>query len=331
MKEARLEINASERIEIFQEQFGDDLDAGNTLADLVIATGNYLARIVGEATADAGMARIVEGVVVTSGNSIAKPSDWRDALNEARSNCYSEWPLGQRLHGLTAYAIYGVVINDCDSEAERAQEIEALVKEAEDFLAVTPLGQWRIDADRESELSRLIRLARNRWALDNNELVEPAALAAFGGVSEGRIRNLMSDGTFKSEDGRIPAHQALGWLTQRKEFWNSVWREQSVSRFGHRERPPLDEPVFVPVARDGSFFHPLLKRGAGYTIGEKGAETQIATFDAAIRELQQMPIPYWRRPNSAGHWGIVAGIRWERIDLTDLEALASDPHARLSQ
>ena len=35
-------------------------------------------------------------------------------------------------------------------------------------------------------------LARNRWALDNMQPIEPAALAYFGGLSEGRVRNMMS-------------------------------------------------------------------------------------------------------------------------------------------
>jgi hypothetical protein len=84
------------------------------------------------------------------------------------------------------------------------------------------------------------------------------------------------------------------------------------------------QAVFVPVARDGSTFHPGLKRGGGYTIGEKGTETQVVDFDEALVELQRMPIPYWRRQNASGNWGIVSGVRWARLDASDLEIIAND-------
>ena len=45
------------------------------------------------------------------------------------------------------------------------------------------VGQWQLNES--NELSRLVTIARNRWALDNDEPVEPVALAYFGGVSEG--------------------------------------------------------------------------------------------------------------------------------------------------
>jgi hypothetical protein len=203
------------------------------------------------------------------------------------------------------------------------------LSEAQEFLAATPVAEWRLPAN--NDLSRLVRLASNRWALDNGKPVEPTALAEFGGVSEGRIRNMMSGAkrTFTSEDGRIPAQEALTWLGQREEFWNSIWREQHVPQYGVKRRAAVDQPVFVPVARDGSAFHPGLKRGAGYTIGEKGEEVQIASFDDALAGLQRMPVPYWRRPNSIGNWGIVAGVRWERLNTADLDVLAVNLDHRL--
>lgn len=328
-KAAKSQVGAAERAEIFHEQYGDEIDAGSTLADLVIETGNYLSRIVGPDVADEGMARIVAGVVASSGSVLAEPREWRTALHAARGYCYSEWPLGGRLHDLAAYAIYGIALNGSGDEAEPAERIEELVTEAESFIAATPVAEWRIGDD--SELSQLVRLASNRWALDNGRPIEPAALAVFGGVTEGRIRNMMSGAnrTFSSVGGRIPAQEALAWLAGREEFWNSIWREQRMPQYGVKRRPPLERAVFVPVARDGSTFHPGLRRGSGYTIGEKGAEIQIEDFDEALAELQRLPIPYWRRPNSSGHWGVVAGVRWERLDASDLDILAANPDYKL--
>jgi hypothetical protein len=327
----KTEIDANERATIFHEQYGNDLDAGATLADIVIASRDYLARIIGESAADAAMAHFVKSVVETAGEKLSEPSAWRDALEAAKPYCFSEWPLGQRLHDLVAYAVYGIVLEGSDDAGQRAKHLEQAVKEAEEFLQATPAAQWGISPN--SDLHHLVRLASNRWALDNGRPLDPAALAEFGGVTEGRIRNLMSGPkrAFSSVDGRIPAHEALAWLSGRPEFWNSIWRDQSLPQYGVKRRPPLKQVVFVPVARDGSPFHPGLKRGGGYTIGEKGEESQVAEFDAALVELHRMPVPYWRRPNTNGNWGIVAGVRWARLDASDLEIIAKDPDHRLPE
>jgi hypothetical protein len=325
-----VDVSAADRIEIFHEEYGNILDAGDTLADLVAATGNYLGRIVGSTTADSAMAKVVEQL---AGEPPADPSDWRSILEDHRSSCFSEWPLGQRLHDLAAYAIYGVVLDDGEGETAHVKYLTELVAEAEGFIAATPTAEWCIDSKGESDLARLVRLASNRWALDNDQAIEPAALAAFGGVTEGRIRNMMSgtDRRFTAKEGRIPAPEALAWLNEREGFWNSVWREQRLLRHGTKARTALEQAVFVPVGRDGSVFHPGLLRGAGYTIGEKGSEERVADFGQALAALQHMPSPYWRRPNASGNWSIVAGVRWERLDAADLEILAANPDQRLPE
>ena len=195
------EIPADERAMIFHEQYGDDFDAGRTLVDIVIAAGNYLARIVGSEAVDPAMAQIAAGVIETAGESIAQPNEWRAALSQAHHNCFSEWPLGVRLHDLEAYAVYGIVFDGSEDPQARAKALEQAVTEAEEFLAATPVGEWRLSD--KSDLIRLVRLVTNRWALDNGHPVEPAALAEFGGVSEGHIRNLMSGQkrAFTSVDG----------------------------------------------------------------------------------------------------------------------------------
>jgi len=57
----------------------------------------------------------------------------------------------------------------------------------------------------------LLLMARNRWALDHGQPIEPAALSVFGGVSEGRIRNMMSGEKriFSPWRARIPAQRSL--------------------------------------------------------------------------------------------------------------------------
>ena len=312
------EIGAADRAQIFHEQYGNDFDAPDALPDFVIAAGNYISRIVGHEDTDAGMARIVGQLVNVGGGTIAKPSEWREALTAYRHDCFSIWQIGPQLHDLAAYAEYGIVLHESEDPEELADHIKHLLKQAQELEAETPIAQWHLNAN--NELTRLVTIARNRWALDNGEPIEPIALAHFGGVSEGRIRNMMSGAnkTFPSDDGRVPAQDAFKWLKARPEFWNSIWREQSLPQYAHEPNVPLHQAVFVPVARDGSTFHPDLRRGSAYTIGKKGAEEQIADFNEALAQLQLMPVPYWRRPNSSGNWGTVAGIRWERVDMADL-------------
>ena len=314
----KTQIDAAERTTIFHEQYGNGLDAAETLPNFVMAAGDYLSRIVGKEAADAGMAVIVRGLVETAGGTLSDPSQWRSALDNSRSDCFSEWFIGSRLHDLAAYAEYGIVLHNSEGGAELASHIEELLIQARDLLAQTPIAQWDLPAN--NSLVNLVLLAGNRWALDNGEPIEPTALARFGGISEGRIRNMCSgaDRTFSTKDGKIPAEEALKWLAGRPQFWNSIWREQRLTEYSHESNLPIQKAAFIPVARDGSTFHPGLRRGAAYTIGKKGEERQVDDFDEALAELQRMPVPYWRRPNASKNWGSVAGIRWERVDMASV-------------
>jgi len=320
---SKTEIDAAQRAQIFFEQYGNDFDGAAALPEFVIAAGDYISQIVGSDIADAGMALIIQGVVSASGSTIRSPSDWREALKESRSNCFSEWPIGEQLLELAAYAEYGIVLDDgvalqsSEDPKVLAAKIERLLGRAQELEASTPIAQWHLSAS--NELSRLVMIARNRWALDNNELVEPAALAYFGRVSEGRIRNMMSgaDRTFTPNDGRISAVEAHKWLQGRPEFWNSIWREQSLVQYDATRIAPLRQPIFVPVARDGTLFHPGLQRAGSYTIGKRGEEEQVADFNDALEKLHRMPVAYWRRPNGNGNWGTVVADHWERVDALD--------------
>lgn len=321
------EVDAEERVADFHAGFDDPIDAGLTLADLVEAAGDYLGMILGRAPVDAAMARLVAPLA----GKPARPEEWRERLRDQAGNCFSEWPMGQQLHDLAAYAHYGVALTEGERDGDEAAWIEARVEEAARFLERSPIHQW-LGPDRAPQLERLVLLAEARWALDNHRSVKPAAVAEFGGISAPRMRNLMAgaDRVFhRDAEGLIPAHEALAWLAGREGFRSSVWRNQSLPRHGLRDRPPLEAPVFVPVARDGSIFHPGLERSGTYTIGEKGDETHVEGFDEALRALQAMPAPRWRRPNEKGAWGLVRGVRWERLDRDELKGFAENPGQRL--
>lgn len=60
-------------------------------------------------------------------------------------------------------------------------------------------------------------------------------------------------------------------------------------------------------------FTPALRRNTGFWIGAKGAEKVVKSFEEALNSLRSMPVPRWRRPNTSGNWGIVAGIEWVEL------------------
>jgi hypothetical protein len=321
------ELDHQARLEIFTEWYGDSFDAGTTLHDLVAGAGDFLASVVGQESADVAMGALVDHSLGAREGTEGWP--WKRRLMQHRSDVYAEWKTGARLHQLTGYAQYGIWAYEDAPQREWASLIEKNLKDAQDLLAKAPLQQWGIE---RSDLAFVVGQATARWALDNGDPIEPAALATFGGVSEARIRNLMSGAgrTFSAVDGLIPAEQASRWLKERPEFYNSIWRETPVPHYGASVDAPFTNVLFVPVARDGTPFHPGLNRGAGYTVGAKGEEVGYATFPEAMSALQRMATPQWRRPNPAGNWGIVSGVRWERIEAADLDRLASSKNPRLA-
>lgn len=75
----------------------------------------------------------------------------------------------------------------------------------------------------------------------------------------------------------------------------------------------ISTDVEVPVANDGTWFGPHLLRSGQFTVGAKGKEQKVRTFDEAVKLLREMEVAKWRRPNPKGYWGIVRARRWERL------------------
>lgn len=73
--------------------------------------------------------------------------------------------------------------------------------------------------------------------------------------------------------------------------------------------------LYVPVASDGSYFNPSLRRPrtGNFTVGEKGCELSFEHFDEALNYLRSMSVAKWRRPNAVGNWGIVSAVRWAAL------------------
>jgi hypothetical protein len=121
--------------------------------------------------------------------------------------------------------------------------------------------------------------------------------------------HVMHDGSGRDFIGSSPGSNPEGRLvrTQPHAIVKAVSNHLVWSTTGAR--------ILVPFSKDGSYFHPQLRRPqtSEYTVGKKGAEQRIASFEEALLYLQGMPVAMWRRPNVNGNSGIVAAIRWDHF------------------
>ncbi len=314
------DMDLYERIHEFQSRYDYENDAAVTLVEIVRAAGDFLEQITGPKAAGAGMKHLI-GTLGMSGS-----STWREDLEENEFHAYSEWPLGEMLHNLSAYARYGIELSvrEHETEEEVAQRIRDMVETADAFLKSCPLDLW-LGEGRKGQLEETVLLARNRWALDHERPVEPEALAEFGGVKISRMRNMLAGKApeLPRQNGLVPAYEAKVWLAKKDCFYPSIWRTARPTYEPEQDAVPYYEPIFVPQAQDGSVFHPGLERRSGFTIGEKGHEIQVPTFEEALEKLQEMQDPAWRRPSQGrGGWSIVRGVTWARMSQAELDSRA---------
>jgi hypothetical protein len=292
-----------ERSEAHATWFDMDVDPATTLVPILKRLGLNLERIFGPERTSRAFVEL--GV---------RHSDWREGVEE--TDFYLETALGMRLTTLSAYAVFGILRQDM---VESISETIAIV---EDLLTDCPADHWLEEPDREPLLP-IIAMARARWNLDNGFGVSPEGLALLGGVKITRIRNMMSGSSPelpKDATGLLSNEAARAWLEGRDCFLPTLTEPLERSR-GVLTEETVD-PIFLPVARDGSMFTPDAKNKEGrYQIGEKGNERKYKSFNEALAALQSMPVAKWRRPNSQGNWGIVSAVEWRRVDRNSLKPL----------
>jgi hypothetical protein len=233
------------------------------------------------------------------------------------------WLAAKLLDDAGLYGLFGIV----------PEEIAFAGRQS--WIATLPLRlsglKYGLHPEADGAITRIVNLALSRHALDSRfsydddgsevpGVVDIGSLAIFGGVTEGRIRNILSsgDGGLEKVGQRVTAASAAEWLKGRKEFFASIWQQPDETAPEIPTPDFSDEVVFVPVAADGSLFHPGLARGGKFMIGAKGEEVSHPTFEDALGALQKMATPRWRRPNDAGNWGIVSGRDWKRVERRQL-------------
>lgn len=313
-------MTAQERREAFSDmgfQYGEDghyWDYAQWIADMLSKALEHIEGLVGADTAAVPLRQLVQRVADEGGDFSAET--WRDVLEDVLS-AGTAWPISKRIDNALLYGLFGVTPEEI-SVTDRAEWIAGLVKEVQAFAGrsdVRALGEDR------NPIILIADLAASRFALDTgNGEVDVHSLSVLGSVSEGRIRNLLSGaegGLERGPEGGIVALSALTWLQKRKDFMQSIWdaEEQDASSEEEPSEPiDMERAIFVPVARDGSIFNPGLLRGGVYQIGAKGEEQHFTAFTEALVALNAMPVPRWRRPNEKGHWGIVSGVAWQRVE-----------------
>ncbi len=297
-----------------QGEDGHYWDYAQWIAQMLRDALENVESLVGAENAAEPLRALLEPVVQNEG---IRADTWREVFEEGLLSAGTVWPIARRVDEAGLYGLYGVTPRGIPL-AERASWLDALVEEVEDLAARSDLAGT---AGEDNAVIRIARIAQSRRALDTGRgEVHVDSLAILGGVSEGRLRNLMSGSSPTLErgpNGGVAAVSAMAWLERRKEFPRSIWdRDDEGGEDGSKsDAVPVDsaQMIFVPVARDGSMFQPDLKRAGRYQIGAKGEEQHFESFDDALTALNAMPTPHWRRPNERGHWGIVSGVAWQRV------------------
>jgi hypothetical protein len=318
------EMTHDERVDEFWLYFHDYNNSEYTLVPLILAAGDFFDAVFGPERCNQGMSNLL-------GHNLAgdDPDKWREGLEDAQSAFLTEAFVGDLLQELSAYGQFGICLSaeTADSEAMVADRLSKFLEQGASLLALCPLNDW-LGKERSVDLEQTIMLALNRWELDHGQPVKPEALAIFGGVTIGRMRNIISGKTAelpKRSDG-VPAKNALKWLDKKFEFYPSIWRTDRPDvreAAEHENITTIFDPLFVPKARDGSIFHPGLGRSGTFTVGEKGFEKDFPDFDSALEALQAMPSARWRRPGpNGGGWGLVTAVGWARFTRYELERIA---------
>jgi hypothetical protein len=288
---------------------GRHYDYAQWIATMMVQALEHIEGLVGEGAAAAPLRQLVRPVDYNHPNA----ETWREVLEDGFSAGIG-WPISKRLDDALLYGMFGVTPENI-LPADRANWIEALVAEVSAFASRSDV---RATANQGNAIIRIANIAASRHALDTGHgEVDVLSLSIFGSISEGRVRNLLSDGTLeRGPEGGAVALSALTWLQKRSGFLNSIWAEDEPVIDNSDTSAPIDptKMIFVPVARDGSIFNPDVARSGTYQIGAKGEEQNFKSFAEALTALNAMPVPRWRRPNDKGHWGIVSGVTWQRIE-----------------
>lgn len=143
--------------------------------------------------------------------------------------------------------------------------------------------------------------------------IELRELAAIADMSVQSVRNDISKNAkslkFVSSGGKhyTTVAEAKEWLSQRNSF------KPTINFIELDKREKAENLLYVPEAKDGSYFSSKCRMTRGYQVGEKGNEQYFESFIEARDHLLFMTQAKWRRPNEKGNFGIVSATEWKFI------------------
>lgn len=316
-----------ERMKFFGSSY-EDFEPSE-IFDLVGRTGEWLELIIMDDQVVAKMMRLLYQEIRADFSEGDADRPWRELFVENTVNAALEMRGAQFVVGLNAFAFYGlapsVEILGSSADQSLSERVAAYVMHGRRLLDAIPKGWGKHDG-----LAQTVLAAEARWLLDTGRDVSPEQLAALARLNLKSLRNQMSvQADLKpNKVGELPNAVARRWVNSRPTYLASIWQREDS---GHlpittSDAQPLDEVVFVPVAKDGSWFDPVSCRTSnGYMIGAKGNEQVVEKYREALSRLSRMPTPYWRRPSIAGNRGIVSGVNWVRKEANELGLDAGEP------
>ena len=258
--------------------------------------------------------------------------NWTDANEQLPAATLRQLPIFRLALALDAYAYYGLKLNI--EEPDDSHDLFMFLDDLEErnspsFPEVITLfpHEWG-----GMEMEQTIAAALARRKLDHphtREGLTPDELAALARVSRKSIMNLIAPGKSgvlqRDSAGRITTESARRWLLARSDFRPSVWQEQKDISVSHLkpESTATVEPLFVPVASDGSWFSPADRhqRDDHYYVGNSDDERKFDDYWTALEFLIRAASPRWRYADATGRSRIKVAIGWQRRSRKDVEQL----------
>lgn len=209
-------------------------------------------------------------------------------------------------------------------DISKSDALKGEIRLAKEFHQAIP-SEW-LESDEilgKGSFGKTIFASEGRLLLDSGDELKIEHIIALSGMSLRSVRNSLSkndaSGLRTNENGNIDNDEARRWLADRKNFRFTTLSFDDESLPTETEEQNDVEYVFVPVADDGTVFLPKLRRENGYQVGKKGEETYHENFYEALKALQSMAKPRFRRPNEQGNWGIKVGTSWVRIPKPEVD------------
>lgn len=304
---------AHERWLAFTHSLGQDDYVEDGIIRAVKIMASICRVMFGDENADAGFTAMIGRILPDR----PEEGNWEQMLEEEPAAMFFETPLGQLIHDLIAYADFGIVLTPTRDIQQRELLLETKLRQAEDLLHLLPVEQWELATE---YMFKIIRKASARWKLDTGARLNAEELAVLSGRALQTIRNYVagSPSIIRGNQNGIDAKEAEKWLSRQKDFHMSIWRQQDDTDNIATADLGLGKVLFLPVAKDGSVFHPGLRRNGKYVIDAEGRERDFEEFDDALKELQSMYFPEWRRPTSGGVWTRVRAVEWRRYGEDDV-------------